>query len=110
MDLITGDFPKMSTAEAVQDVKQDNLLCAELQACTVPDLAGGAVDALIGIMYNAIFPTPVHTLPSGLTIYKSKLKSKNSRFNATIGGPHATFEQLAGQLGGAAALLTIFRQ
>ena len=110
MDVITGDFPKISTAKAVQEVKEDLPSCLELQACRVPDLAGGSVDALVGILYNAIHPTPIHTLPSGLTIYKTKLKSRHDRYNATIGGPHKTFEYLAGELGGAAALLTIFRQ
>ena len=110
LDVITADFPKISTAQAVLEVKNDNPECAELQACKVPDLAGGSVDGLIGILYNAIFPVPVHTLPSGLTIYKTRLKSKNNKYNATIGGPHSTFEYLAGELGGAAALLTIFRQ
>ena len=110
MDVITADFPKISTGQAVQEVKDDLPDCVELQACRVPDLAGGTVDGLIGILYNAIFPVPVHTLPSGLTIYKTKLKSKFNKYNATIGGPHTTFEYLAGELGGAAALLTIFRQ
>ena len=110
MDVITADFPRISTAKAVQEVKDDLPECTELQACTVPDLAGGSVDGLIGILYNAIFPVPVHTLPSGLTIYKTKLKSRHNKYNATIGGPHATFEYLAGELGGAAALLTIFRE
>jgi hypothetical protein len=110
MDVITAGFPKISTAQAVKEVKDDLPDCAELQACRVPDLAGGSVDGLIGILYNAIFPVPVHTLTSGLTIYKTRLKSRNNKYNATIGGPHTTFEYLAGELGGAAALLTIFRQ
>ena len=91
MDVITADFPKISTAQAVQEVKDDLPDCVELQACRVPDLAGGTVDGLIGILYNAIFPVPVHTLPSGLTIYKTKLKSKFNKYNATIGGPHTTW-------------------
>ena len=110
LDVITGDFPRISTAEAVQEVKDDKPECEELQACRVPNLAGGTVDGLMGILYNANFPVPVHTLPSGLTIYKTRLKSKNNKYNATIGGPHSTFEYLAGELGGAAALLTIFRE
>ena len=111
LDNITADFPSISTALAVEEVKNDKPDCAELQACRVPDLAGGSVDGLMGILYNSNFPTPLHTLPSGLTIYKTQLKSRNNRYNATIGGPHATFEFLAGEVGGgAAALLTIFRQ
>ena len=107
LDVITGDFPRISTAAAVQEVKNDKPECAELQACRVPDLAGGSVDGLMGILYNANFSVPVHTLPTGLTIYKTRFKSRHNKYNATIGGPHAT---LAGELGGAAALLTIFRQ
>ena len=110
LKVVTSNFPKVSTATAVEEVKADKPECAELQACRVPDLAGGSVDGLIGILYSSIFPVPVHTLPSGLTIYKSMLRSKNNRYTATIGGPHATFEFLAGEVGGVAALLTMFRQ
>ena len=110
LDVVTADFPAISTEKAVLDVKSDLPDCTELQACRVPNLAGGSVDGLIGLLYNSIFPVPIHSLPSGLTIYKSKLKSKDNKFDATIGGPHQTFDHLAGHSGGVAALLTIFRQ
>ena len=110
LKVVTSNFPRVSTAAAVEEVKANKPDCEELQSCRVPDLAGGSVDGLIGILYNSIFPVPVHTLPSGLTIYKSMLRSRNNRYTATIGGPHSTFEFLAGEVGGVAALLTMFRQ
>ena len=36
-------------------------------------MAGGVPHVLIGIKYKLIHPEAIHTLPSGLTLYKSKL-------------------------------------
>ena len=72
---VTCDFPLISLEEAVAEVKADDVDSQELQRCSVPPQAGGAVDMLLGIKYSSIFPEAVHTLPSGLTIYRSKLAS-----------------------------------
>ena len=81
---------------------------AVLQGCSVPKSVGGVVDILIGTLYNLIFPKPIHYLPNGLTIYRCTLASHDSSINATIGGPHTSFDVLAEQVGGAAPLMAHF--
>ena len=63
-------------------------------------MSGGQIDILLGTMYNAIFPIPVHWLPSGLTIYELQVSSHDERVNSVIGGPHESFEMIAEQTGG----------
>ena len=62
---------------------------------------------LLGIKYSSIFPEPVHSLPCGLTIYRSQLASHDG-FDCCIGGPHKSFQVLTGMAGGAARLLSHF--
>ena len=72
---ITSDFPFIALDAAVEALKKDDPSNKMLQKCRVPPLAGGVVDVLLGIKYNSIFPEPIHSLPNGLTIYRSKLAS-----------------------------------
>ena len=51
---------------------------------------GGEIDAIIGIKYNNISPTPIHTLECGLTIYSLALETHNPEYNAVIGGPQSS--------------------
>ena len=55
---------------------------------------------LLGIKYSSVFPKEVHTLPCGLTIYKSRLASHGGKYNACIGGPHSSFTGMTGAAGG----------
>ena len=59
-------------------------------------------------MYAKLYPVMVHQLTCGLAIYKCVLSSHNKKYNCLIGGPHKSFESLAGQAGGAPALLSHF--
>ena len=58
--------------------------------------------------YNSIFPQPIHRLPNGLEIYQCVLASHDSSINATIGGPHSSFEALADLHGGAMPVMALF--
>ena len=105
---ITCDFPLIPLDAAIADIKNDNPSNAELQNCKVPPLAGGVVDVLLGIKYNSIFPEPVHSLPNGLTIYRSKLTSYQNQYDCCIGGSHTSFQVLANIAGGANQILAHF--
>ena len=105
---VTSDFPLINLTAAVKEIKDDDPENQALQNCSVPAEAGGSVDMLIGIKYLSIFPKEVHTLPSGLTIYKSKLASHGGKFDSCIGGPHSSFTALASLAGVAAQLLGHF--
>ena len=108
LDIITGDSPIFDIEEATKEIKMDMPDNAVLQGCSVPKSVGGVVDILIGTLYNLIFPKPIHYLPNGLTIYRCTLASHDSSINATIGGPHTSFDVLAEQVGGAAPLMAHF--
>ena len=107
---VTSDFPLTNLEAAFEDIKNDDPSNATLQRCKVPPLAGGCVHMLLGIKYISVFPKEVHTLPCGLTIYKSRLASHGGKYNACIGGPHSSFTGLTGAAGGTAQLLTYFME
>ena len=105
---VTCEFPMINLQSAVQDVKADDVNNQDLQNCRLPQEAGGVVDMLLGIKYSSIFPVPVHSLPCGLTIYRSQLASHGGSYDCCIGGPHRSFKVLTGMAGGAAQLLSHF--
>ena len=105
---ITSDFPLTQLEAAIQEIKADDPSNKTLQNCKAPPTAGGHVHMLLGIKYISVFPKEVHTLPSGLTIYESRLASHGGLYNACIGGPHSSFAALAAELGGTARLIAHF--
>ena len=108
VDKVTCDFPLVDVDKAVSEVKRDKPGNRVLQKCRVPQLAGGVTDVLLGIHYSLVHPDPVHTLESGLTIYRSKLVGHHKGFNAMIGGPHSSFDCLSNQAGGVAQMVANF--
>ena len=108
LDQITANSPKFNIEEATSAVKADRPGDIILQNCSLPKVVGGTVDILIGIQYNSIFPQPIHCLSNGLEIYKCVLASHDTSINASIGGPHSSFEALADHHGGAAPLMAMF--
>ena len=106
---VTVDFPMINTTRAVLDLKE-NSNDPWVRDCSVPGMAGGVTDGLIGTQYNLIHPVPVHCLPSGLTLYRTKLAPHGPGFNAAIGGPHTSFDFCCGAVGGAAKVVTLFTQ
>ena len=107
---ITCDFPLIALGAAIADIRNDDPSNEVLQNCKVPPLAGGVVDILLGIKYNSIFPEPLHSLPNGLTIYKSKLSSYQNQYDCRIDGSHTSFKVLANLAGGANQILAHFVQ
>ena len=110
MKQITCDFPSLDTKEAVEEVKASDRENTFLQSCQVPEIAGGKVDVLLGVRYSIIHPVPVQELECGLTIYKSRLISHDSSYNALIGGPHSSFKILSGMAGSVGRLLAHFSE
>ena len=106
---VTVDFPFIDTSEAVYDLKA-NSANDWVRNCVVPKNVGGVTDGLIGIQYDLIHPEPIHTLPSGLTLYRSRLATHDPGINAAIGGPHESFDFCCQNEGGAARVVTLFAQ
>ena len=110
VDKVTADFPVVDIQIAASEVKRDRPTDRLLQSCQVPKHAGGVTHGLIGIKYELIHPDPIHTLPSGLTLYKSRLVGHSPGVNAMIGGPHSTFDFLSDSAGGVANMVANFVQ
>ena len=109
VDKITSKFPLVSLAEAELDLKCSDPNNKELQDLSVPTVVGGEVDILLGIQYLSLYPVEVHSLASGLTICKLRLKG-SSGYTATIAGPHHSFNYLAEKVGNVSYLLSKFKE
>ena len=94
VDEVTAPLPMINVSKAVKDDSKLQSMIAQL-------VVGGDCDILLGLMYNAIFPKEVHSLPNGLTIYELQITPFDDRVNSIIGGPHESFELMAKQVGGA---------
>ena len=72
VDKVTDNFPRIRLGDAAAELKAASS-SDWVKNCQTPKQAGGSTDVLIGIQYNLIHPEPVHTLESGLCIFRSKL-------------------------------------
>ena len=107
VDKITGTFPTFNLTEVEKELKTSAPNNKELQTLKVPPSVGGEVDCLLGIRYQNCHPVLVHSLDSGLSIFRVRLASHDG-FNAVIGGPHKAFDYLAGKSGNTAQLVAAF--
>ena len=96
---ITAAIPVTSLGNAENVLKRDDKKNTTLQSLNCYATIGGQCDILLGIQYSNLFPKPVHTLENGLTIYKLVISSHDERYNATIGGPHESFNSYANYFG-----------
>ena len=108
VDRVTSDFPSIKLVEATKVVKDSQPEDKLLQNVKVPAWAGGHVDILLGIKYNAFFPTLIHMLPCGLAIYKLRVKPFQNKYTAVIAGPHSSFDRMVDKAGNAAYLFQEF--
>ena len=110
MDRITDALPFVDLREAERDLKNSQPDNDLLQQLKCPSQIGGQVDVLMGILYQNIFPHPVHSLSNGLTIYEMRVTPHEPHFNAVIGGPHSSFRFMAQEMGGVAMLFADMSQ
>ena len=96
---ITAALPLTSLVSAENILKKSDKKNKSLQSLKCYPRVGGQCDILLGILYSNLFPKPVHTLESGLTIYKLVIASHDKQYNATIGGPHESFNSYANYFG-----------
>merc|ERR1712074_435994 len=89
---VTNDMPILNLTEALRTVQQNNKQNKDLQNLRIPSSLGKSVDMILGQRYQQIHPKVIHTLPNGLTIYKSKLQPWNPGETACIGGPIEALE------------------
>ena len=65
----------------------------EIQRASIFRYIEGSLDLLLGVKLLKIFPQIVHTLPSGLSIYRMKLKPAGNA-NYCLGGPYQALQSL----------------
>ena len=90
MPHITSTFPVFVLTEAWNDL-QSGAAANRVKIPEVDEVIGGScVDVIIGARYFKHYPELVYSLPSGLAVYRAKLKSASGR-QAVLGGPHAAW-------------------
>ena len=98
MPRITAEFPLVQLSEAFMEIQAAAMAAGgwdnRLKADQV--VGGRCVDIILGIRYLKYYPELVYSLPSGLAVYKARLKSA-SGCQAVLGGPHAAWTMAAEQ-------------
>ena len=85
MPHITSTFPVFVLTEAWNDL-QSGAAANRVKIPEVDEVIGGScVDVIIGARYFKHYPELVYSLPSGLAVYRAKLKSASGR-QAVLGG------------------------
>ena len=88
MDTVTNPFAMYDLQEAYRDLCKAYGQGEGAALPSVPATIGGSkVDVMVGIKYLAYYPELVFSLPSGLAIYESQLRSLCGN-KGVIGGPH----------------------
>ena len=99
MSEISGNFPFWDLQEAWEDINDHytrQYPFGEKLPTVDKNIGGTSVDIMLGIRYFALSPTPLFSLPSGLTIFKSRLKSGNGN-QGILGGPHESWARAVQQ-------------
>ena len=78
------------------DDNVDTRIKEEVQKASIFRFIEGCLDLLLGVKLLKIFPEIVHTLPSGLSIYRMKLKPASSA-KYCLGGPYHALQSLHSQ-------------
>ena len=91
MDQITNTFPLYPIHG---NVKDDLLKAYQGSVADFPELpkyVGGDIDIMIGSKYLRYHPSPIFSLTSGLTLFKSVFPGVEG--NGVVSGPHPTFTE-----------------
>ena len=101
---VTQDMDEINLQKVFGIIKKRCRTNSEVQNLKVPNVVGGRINMILGIKYQNIYPIPVHQFPNGLTVFKSQLLPVVPGAIACIGGPVDALNNIAGALGGQAAL------
>jgi hypothetical protein len=95
MSEISCKFPIWPLTEAYNELISEY---TKLNTGIIPpkveeEIGGQTVDLMIGIKYAKYYPKLLLTLPSGLSLYQSKLKGYGG-FQGVLGGPHNVWKNV----------------
>ena len=94
MKNVVGQMQRYNLERVLSSVKAEYKQNKRLQGLKIPPVLGGEVDMILGSKYLRIYPEPVQTTPSGLTVSVSKLRSPNGMKSAVISGPVKLLNQI----------------
>ena len=78
---------KFIKSKSQRDNKLDKSLKDEIAKASIYRYIEGSLDLLLGVKLYGVFPTLVHTLSCGLSIFKMKLKPSSESTLYCLGGP-----------------------
>ena len=91
MDAVTNPFARYNLVEAFEELCEQYGQGEGVALPQVPvEIGGTAVDVMKGIKYLSYFPELVFSLPSGLSIFESKIRTQCGR-RGVLGGPHSSW-------------------
>ena len=93
LDAVSHDFPLWKTKTAYDEICSKAKMDKSFNGTLPPtdQVCGGVpCDLIIGMRYLNLFPTPIYSLPSGLSLYKSKFKSADGNFGL-LAGVHSSW-------------------
>ena len=104
MSSVAGPIPEIDLKEVNKEVRD---YIPGMAAEALPEYVGGSmVHLLLGIRDTVAQPIHVHTLPSGISVYRSQFTDMFGS-NICYGGSHKSFKELRGEFGTNHAVLLI---
>ena len=94
---VTSQMPTLHLRALLGKIKSDNKShknYKSIQNIQVPQMLGGEIDMILGILFASVYPEEVFSLPSGLKIYKSKFLPAKKGELACIGGPLGALDSI----------------
>ena len=80
----------------------------EIAKASIFRFVQGSLDLLLGVKLFGIFPTLVHTLSCGLSIFKMKLRPSSNKALYCLGGPYQSLSSIQAQFPDGAIMLQEF--
>ena len=96
---VTSDMPLLQLRPVLDNIKTAQPENKDLQKIQIPEFLGGQVDMILGIQFGSVYPEPIHHLPNGLTVFKSRFLPAKPGEIACIGGPVECIHNIASTAG-----------
>ena len=93
MRSVVGQMPRFNLERTLNEVKHTYKHNTVLQSLKIPEVLGGDIDMILGSKFLKIYPEPIQTTPSGLTVSMSKLRAPGGKC-AVISGPVKFINQI----------------
>ena len=101
---VTGPMGNIDMAPILEEIRKEAIKskspnAKQIANLKVPSEISGEIDMLIGIQYSGVFPQPIFTISSGLTLFKSQFMPHREGEVACVGGPSKALAAMVSQFG-----------